>query len=433
MGRYRFLALLLALSLFLTVPAGALDSMTEVRDGLEGKTILVLGDSFTAGYGLVFREQDWSYVIAGARNMTLLDFSISGSSIGAGPRSLYPMVVRCLMLPEDVSPDIVLLQGGSNDFTKGIPLGEMGSWDPETFYGAVNLTISTLREKYPDALIAGFTPWAGDETRNREDQVQQDYVDAMLEIFGSLGLPCYDASNMDASGVRMPQDGFRSLYSLRPTDWYHLNALGHASFAPTFARWLEDTLYGAEYADQFYDLSDAPEDLRAAVSDLTGVMGGVSGHLFAPTRSATRLTLAVTLYRMAGRPFTPGRSFEDLEDAGTEGYLAASWAMDWGLFLPSDYFMPDQSITREMLSAVLCRYFTLVLQGDIDALTGLGAFPDGGDVSRYAVLPMGWALHAGVLSPRDGVLRPKAAVSRGQLAVALAAIRRLAREEQAKE
>ena len=119
-----------------------------------------------------------------------------------------------------------------------------------------------------------------------------------------------------------------------------------------------------------------------------------------------------------------GLKFRDLEP-GTEGYLAASWAMEWGMFLPSEDFMPDQAVSREMLSAVLCRYYTAVLDGSIDALTGLGSFPDGGDVSRYAQLPMGWAIHNGVLSARDGMLRPQAAVSRGQLAEALAALRQL--------
>ena len=153
-------------------------------------------------------------------------------------------------------------------------------------------------------------------------------------------------------------------------------------------------------------------------------MGGVSDHLFAPTRTATRETLAVTLYRLAGRPSASRHPLMDVEP-DTEAYRAVCWAMDHGLFLEAAAFFPEMPVSREMLSAVLLRYYTEILGYPVTALTGLGGYSDGSDVSNYAKLPMGWALCQGILTDRDGLLRPQAAVSRGQLAEALHALRKI--------
>lgn len=423
MRHLRRLWMLLILCLLLQAPAGAIDSISASQSGLQGKTFLVLGDSYTAGYGLTTPEQDWTYVISKGRNMVQLNYSISGSTVAAGVHALFPMAERVLTLPE-ANPDFVLVQGGTNDYAKGIPLGSVGSDSTETFCGALAFILDTLAERYPAAQIIGFTPWISDDTTNSLDLTQQDYTDAMLEVFSQRGLLCYDASNVRENGIHMEQQSFRATYALRDTDWFHLNAAGHTLFAPIFASWLEAALYGTSYADQFYDLAAADETLRDAVTDFAGVMIGRELHLFAPTKGVTRAELVQVLHRMSGQPSGSTRQISDLE-YGTEAYTAFTWAMDQGLISESTAACPSQLVTREMLSAVLNRYYTGLWGGEINALMGLGAYADGKDVSDYAATSFSWALSAGLLSARDGLLRPQGIVSRGDLVCILSQFRQM--------
>lgn len=422
----RCLAVLLALCLLLVRPAGAVDSVTDSPDTLEGKTLLVLGDSYTASYGLDDPSQGWNYLAADACGMTQLNYAISGSSFAAGPGGAYPMVERCKLLPRDADPDVVLLQGGSNDYAKNIPIGQDTDRQADTFCGALNLILDTLTEMYPEATVICFTPWISDGTRNETGATAQDYTNAMLRICTQREVLCYNAANAEENGMYLNGSDFRAEYCLTAGDWYHLNAQGHARFAPVFAGWLEGTLCHTGLADRFYDLAMADESLRDAVSQLTaaGILSGTGEHLFSPSRTATRQALVLTLYRMAGSPSAGDRPLEDVE-AGTETYAAVCWAMDYGVFAPAGYFSPSQAVTREMLATVLYRYYTQYSGLSPDSLTGTGAFPDGSAVADHAQVPMGWALSAGVLSPCQGELRPKSTVSRGDLALSLAVLRRL--------
>ncbi len=423
MGRWSAAAMLL-LCLILSCPAVAVDSAPARQHGLEGGRFLVLGDSYTAGYGLDSPEQDWSYLLAERYHMTQLNYSISGSSFAAGPQGYYPMAERCLTLPEDDALDFVLLQGGSNDWADSIPLGQEDSRETDTFCGAFNLILDVLQEKYPQTPVVCFTPWISDGTRNDAGATAQDYTDAMLSICRSRNILCYDASNAEENGMYLNSEAFRAEYCLSARDWYHLNAQGHAMFAPVFAGWLEEALYGAAPADRFYDLAGADASLRNAVSQLSNVLSGTGSHLFSPTQLVTRELLAQTLYRLAGSPAAPDYPLADLSP-DTETYSAVCWAMDAGIFTPSDRFRPDQFVTREMLAATLYRYDTEYLGHFPGSLVGIGSYSDGSAVADYAQVSMGWALSCGILTDLGGALKPQACVSRGSLAQALSTFQNL--------
>ena len=420
MKTIRLPALLLLLLLLLSTSALGIDTCTKT--GLEGRRFLVLGDSYTAGYGLESPELDWTYLLSEHWGLTQLNYSISGSSFASGPQGYYPMADRCRELPEE-DLDFVLLQGGSNDWADSIPLGQEDSREPETFCGAMNLILDVLQEKYPEAALVCFTPWISDGTRNQAGCTAQDYTDAMLRICAARGILCYNASNAQENGMYLDDGAFRSQYCLSQGDWYHLNAQGHAMFAPIFGAWLEQALYPSTPADQYYDLALATQSVRDAVSRLVpmGILSGTSSHLFSPTRAATREALALTLYRMAGSPEAPDYAVSDVP-GDTELWHAVCWAMEVGIFSPAETFSPRQSVTREMLATALFRYATEYRQQPPQTLAGLGSYSDGSDTADYARVPMGWALSEGILSPTEGLLKPQSIVSRSQLALSLSAL-----------
>ncbi len=394
-------------------------------DGLAGKTFLVLGDSYTAAHGLSSKQQGWTYVMAEIWSMTQYNYSISGSSMTYG--GWVPMVERVFDLPEDIQPDFIILQGGSNDRSQSLPIGSATDTGNDTFYGALNIILDTLEEKYPNATIVCFTPWINDpENLNDLGLGATDYVAAMMDVCETRNIICYNASDTDSNGMYLNEEWFRAKYCLNSTDYYHLNATGSAMFAEIFGVWLQKTLYGMEVADQFYDLAISSDELRDAVSTLflAGVFSGTSKHLFSPTKSATRQTLAVTLYRLAGSPGGTTRELTDVKE-GSETYSAVCWCMDMGIFQESDTFSPGTYITRSDLAVALYRYYVNYMGGSADALTGVGTYSDRNALSQEAAVPMSWALTVGVMSDVDGELRPQSLVSRGQLALALSAFKDL--------
>ena len=417
MRSLRRTALVLALLIMLSSTVFAADSISAGNKSLTGRHFLVLGDSITAGYGLSSVYQGWTWLMTEDYQMSQLNFSISGSTFASGTNGYRPMVQRCLDLPEEKNLDFVMLQGGCNDWSHSIPLGSDEDQNPATFCGALNMILDTLQQKYPDSVIIGFGPWISNEARNDAGHTQQDYTFAMLRIFARRGLNCYDASDVSENGMHLDQKGFRETYCLNGGDWYHLSPSGHAKFAPIFARWLESTLYPCS---TFYDLALVSSKERSAILTMVdkGLLDGTTARLFSPTRAATRADLAQALYRWEGSPWASEWELSDMA-YDDPAYSAVCWCLDAGLFTATDQFDPDGTLTREMMVTVLYRYYTEYYDKFVSNTVGLGTYPDGRDVESFARIPMGWALFTGVITELDGMLRPKGAVSRGQLALAL--------------
>lgn len=422
MKRLRILALLLALCLLLSgkpLPIYAADSAHTGRTCLYGQTLLVLGDSYTAGFGLPGGRHGWPDLVSDALGLTQLNYSISGSSVAAGPRGSNPMVERCRDIPRSPAPDIILLQGGSNDFVLDIPLGTVDERNTETFQGALNLILDHFQETFPKARIICFTPWVPGEGTNGLDLTPMDYTAAMEALCQTRNIICYDASDADENGIHMDQKEFRARFCLSSSDFYHLNDAGHRRFAPVMAEFLSEAISGGAAADRFADLQIAGDTLRQGVSRSvsTGLMTA-EGQLFAPTRAATWDTISQALYRLSGQPLVTQYDIPDLsrEDAG---YQAACYMIQAELLPGPETYCPDQPLERALLASILYRYYTDLCGYSVTKYVGIGPYPDSCDVSDDAKLPMGWALADGLLSEKEGLLRPQSTVSRGELAVAL--------------
>ncbi len=388
------------------------------RESIRGKSLLILGDSYCAGYGLERREDAWPYQMADTWDLTYYDHAISGSTFATGPNSSAPMVERVKEITREPL-DIIIVQGASNDWSHNIPVGETDSRDPETAMGALNVILDTLEAAHPEATLVCFTPWISNGTKNDLNLETTDYRDAMIALCQARGILCYDAADDQTNGIHMASEAFRTEYCLTSTDRWHMNPKGQAMFAPVFSQWLQNTLYGPVVpADQFADLIPAEAELRDAVGTLytAGIMRGTAEHLFSPARAATRETLAVTLYRIAGSPEVTLGSFTDV----TGNLDAVSWAVEHTVLAGNGEFHPKQSLTRQELAMALFRYYTEVAEKEVTALTGVGGYPDREALSDDAAAAFGWALHQGLLAAEDGALRPNGLVSRGQLAKSLA-------------
>lgn len=91
---------------------------------VQAKTLLILGDSLSAGYGLS-QQQSWVQLLQQKLDQqdsgwTLVNASISGETSGGG-------LARLPALLEQHKPDYVLIELGANDGLRGFPVPQLES------------------------------------------------------------------------------------------------------------------------------------------------------------------------------------------------------------------------------------------------------------------------------------------------------------------
>ena len=145
-----------------------------------------------------------------------------------------------------------------------------------------------------------------------------------------------------------------------------------------------------------------------------GLMNG-TGNGFEPNLATSRAMIWTILARMSGVNTA----------SGGEWYaVAQQWAQANGV---SDGTMPNGTITREQLAAMLYRY--AVSKGMVKgpATADLSVFADANSVSSYAVEAMQWAVSTGLISGMDGKLNPQGSATRAQVATMLMRFAELAK------
>ena len=147
---------------------------------------------------------------------------------------------------------------------------------------------------------------------------------------------------------------------------------------------------------------------------VNGLMNG-TGKGFEPNLATSRAMIWTILARMS-----------DVNTASSgEWYaVAQQWAIANGV---SDGTMPNGTITREQLAAMLYRY--AVNKGMVKgpATADLSVFADANSVSSYAVEAMQWAVSTGLIGGMDGKLNPQGSATRAQVATMLMRFAELAK------
>ncbi len=144
------------------------------------------------------------------------------------------------------------------------------------------------------------------------------------------------------------------------------------------------------------------------------LMVGYGDDIFAPYDTLSRAMLAQILYNKKGRPTAPEAApFDDVpEDLWYAP--AAAWAAENAVVegYGNGKFGPTDPVTREQLATMLWRYAGRPGSGET-----LARFPDGGEISPWAVEALRWAVEQGIVVGKDaGVLDPAATASRAEAA-----------------
>ena len=191
---------------------------------LYGKTINFIGDSLFAGNS-VGEYLVWPALLGMKYNMSWHNYGISGCTLSACENGKNAIISRYQKMADN-DPDVIVFEGGRNDYNKCAELGNAADGDVTTYRGAVAELIKGLREKYPNAVIIAVTFWKANDRLNDAGTNCNVYTDAMKEVCTEMGVPYIDATDEDASGIRMTDKSFREVYSMKSSDVCHLNAEG---------------------------------------------------------------------------------------------------------------------------------------------------------------------------------------------------------------
>ncbi len=125
--------------------------------------------------------------------------------------------------------------------------------------------------------------------------------------------------------------------------------------------------------------------------------------------------IATILYRQNGSVETEQSSFKDVNP---NAYYAnaVAWAQQKGIIAGygNGMFGPDDSITREQLSAMLWKYAGSPVAADNK---GLDTFKDAKEISPYAKNALTWANQLDIINGKGGgLLNPNGKATRAEVA-----------------
>lgn len=189
------------------------------RDPSDVITIVALGDSLTAGFGLS-RKQAWPALVADKMRDASYEFEVvnagsSGDTTSGGLRRL-PALLRA-----HKKLDILILELGINDAFRGVPIDQIRS--------NLQAIIDQTRARHPNVAIV----MAGMQL---PDYSSNDYIGAFGSIFAGL------AEKNHAILIPFFLEGVGGNPELNQWDHVHPNAAGQRVLAENVWRVLEPLL-----------------------------------------------------------------------------------------------------------------------------------------------------------------------------------------------
>lgn len=176
----------------------------------------------------------------------------------------------------------------------------------------------------------------------------------------------------------------------------------------------------AAWENPFWDVG-AGDWFYGAVEyvNTAGLFDGTGAEAFSPNVPMTRGMFVKVLGSAAGIE-SGGESASRFEDVPGDAYYApyVAWAAETGVVKGTSdtTFSPEEAITREDMAVMLYQYAEARGFDTSYEEERLEAFPDAGEISSYAQVPMAWAVTHGVLAGSGGYLEPKGVATRAETA-----------------
>lgn len=209
-------------------------SQLEIYGKLKGKTILTFGDSIMHGSGN--KDEGIGDMIAEKYGMTAADYSVPGAAMGDRNGRAQIINQIPLAIKDKVKPDIILINGGTNDMYT-VPLGnytegyDMSGASIESFTGGLEKTLWTIANNWNGVPIIYVRAHNMNIGSDKNERLYGERAIVVANKWGASYVDLYEDTDMNT------EDSYtRGRYTyIEPNlgnipDSIHPNALGYAKF-----------------------------------------------------------------------------------------------------------------------------------------------------------------------------------------------------------
>ena len=209
---------------------------------LENKILFNFGDSIAAGDGN--NGKGYAELFATKYNMICYDFAVGGATLGeTESNNITTQVTNALS--RGITPDYILIEGGTNDISYNVPIGsKTDSYSVDNFVksttaGALEYIIYTLKTNFPSAKMA-FVSVHKMSSRNYNSQIERQGL--CVDICKKWSIPIIDIFNRGNLNTFLPEyHKFTNPTDSQPNgDRTHPNELGYNTF---YLPLIYETLY----------------------------------------------------------------------------------------------------------------------------------------------------------------------------------------------
>lgn len=211
---------------------------TLEADPLSTKNILLVGDSLMYGDGWL--GGFGNCILENHPGATVINVAVSGSKLTGG--DIFQQIVNHYNEGQGVVPDIILVNGGGNDFIKHETLGTVSlsssfpTGNHATVADSMDELIYNTKQLYPNAKIVWMSlppmmQWNDgllvDEVP--VPSVQKQYFDEITKVCGKYGVPTIDLFNKSNITSMIPSQ-LEAFYVTNDT--IHLKEAGYRHVSP---------------------------------------------------------------------------------------------------------------------------------------------------------------------------------------------------------
>lgn len=208
-----------------------------------GKTISVLGDSITYGYGLTNRDTErWTSLLANKTGATVNNYGLNSSKVSnITGDEVASFVDRRENVPDS---DLIIIFGGTNDYWHHLTAaGTATSYDVANFGGALNYLFNYFQTQYPSKKVLYIFPMHQYYSGNPDSHdFGYGSFDAFREVAkgacANSGIPMLDLYATSGTNVA----GNSTQRSYYTQDGVHPNATGHALLASLIYTYIENQM-----------------------------------------------------------------------------------------------------------------------------------------------------------------------------------------------
>lgn len=212
------------------------------NEKLRNKKIVVIGDSMIRGNNLG-PGASWPLIMTNKTGANCLNYGINGNTVSnVSGGSGTPMCQRYADIPDINDADVVIFEGGANDFNNNAPIGTAADTVDTTFMGAVNTIIDGVRTMNPRARLLFMTTYNRFKNANGAGLHYIDYVSAMKEACYKKSVPCYDNfgnAGIDFEDANLASWADEGVY-LNLGRNRHLSPAGYDRIYPLYKHYIEE-------------------------------------------------------------------------------------------------------------------------------------------------------------------------------------------------